>query len=272
MHAYRGQRRTLDLLQLQAVWVTWEGPRNWTLVLCWTVGSSQLCILLPTRWVSSFSLSKTTFCYATGWTRAFCVPSKCTTRIAGSIPQFFDVCVVCLCYCSCVCMCACMCIHVEARNWSWLSATGLQLIFLNKGISLNLECTNLARIAYHRSFCHCLPDTRITCMCHHAWHFYVGDRDPSLDTHFFRTIPLLIQPSPHQNMFKMLKVAGKAFWGWKHLPSYLWRLLPKLYLSHDNTLLLPNWRKETAAASGSFMPCGPIPGKFQGLPFTCIAT
>lgn len=78
--------------------------------------------------------------------------------------------------------------------------------FFEMGMSWILEWTNLARIAHQRPFCYCPLSVRIMRMCHHVWHVYVGARDGSkLGSSLLRTIPLLIQPSFHQNIFRVVK-------------------------------------------------------------------
>lgn len=95
----------------------------------------------------------------------------------------------------------------RGRNWCWLSSTGLQFFFFfEMGMSWILDWTNLARIAHQRPFCYCPLSVRIMRMCHHVWHVYVGARDGSkLGSSLLRTIPLLIQPSFHQNIFRVVK-------------------------------------------------------------------
>lgn len=125
------------------------------------------------------------------------MPGECTTGFTGSTPQF------------CVSMCGMlvfifMCVEAEIDAGCLLQVS--IFFFFEMGMSWILEWTNLARIAHQRPFCYCPLSVRIMRMCHHVWHVYVGARDGSkLGSSLLRTIPLLIQPSFHQNIFRVVK-------------------------------------------------------------------
>jgi hypothetical protein len=77
---------------------------------------------------------------------------------------------ICLLVCECPYTCVSLC--VEAKHPYQVSSSNIvYLIFLRQSLSLNMELTNLARLAIHQASCVSLPSTEIRTAYCWAWLF-----------------------------------------------------------------------------------------------------